>query len=61
MTNPNTCDRNKATCTKCGHRFLITASCDIAGDGKPIIRLQVDECPACGEELSPGSHYLEIE
>ena len=59
MTTPN--QINSATCTECGHKFLITASCNIAGDGRPLIILQVFECPACGEELGPGPHPFVIE
>ena len=55
------CDRKKATCTNCGHRFLITASVHIAYYGKPTIELQVHECPNCGEELGPGHYPFVIE
>ena len=55
------CDRKKATCTNCGHKFLITASCNIADDGRPLIMLQVHECPDCGKELGCGAYPFVIE
>ena len=61
MTTPNICDENKATCTHCGHKFLITASCSIADDGRSLLTLQVHECPGCGEELGPWLYPFVIE